>query len=126
MFLLLRLTTSVCEAMTSPAMPYIKVGMPRFITFSTLGQSIYPSLALDVVLPVKVVLEREILVLPPADVILDEREGPGAENMVVGSINLGRKLEPFISLNSYITYLPVEVTHTPLVVKDISSRHIPG
>ena len=88
MFLLLRLTTSVCEAMTSPAMPYIRVGMPRFITFNTLGQSIYPSLALDVVLPVKVVLEREILVRPPADVILDEGEGPGAENVVVGSINL--------------------------------------
>ena len=57
MFLLLRLTSSVCDAMMSPAMPYIRVGMPRFITFKTLRQGIQSSLAQDVVLPVKVVLD---------------------------------------------------------------------
>ena len=41
MSLLLRLTSSVCDAMTSPAMPYIRVGMPKFITFNTLRQGIY-------------------------------------------------------------------------------------
>ena len=53
---MLMLTSSVCEAMISPAMPYIRVGMPRFITFNTLRQSLYPWHAQDVVLPVKVVL----------------------------------------------------------------------
>ena len=56
MSLLLMLTSSVCEAMMSPAMPYIRVGMPKFITFNILRQSLYPSHAQDVVLPVKVVL----------------------------------------------------------------------
>ena len=55
-FLLLMLTSSVCDAITSPAMPYIRVGMPRFITFDTLRQGLYPWHAQDVVLPVKVVL----------------------------------------------------------------------
>ena len=40
MSLLLRLTSSVCDAMMSPAMPYIRVGMPKFITFNTLRQGI--------------------------------------------------------------------------------------
>ena len=53
---MLMLTSSVCEAIISPAMPYIRVGRPRFITFNTLRQSLYPSHAQDVVLPVKVVL----------------------------------------------------------------------
>ena len=61
---------------------------------------------------------------PPTDVILDEGECPSAENVVVGSINL----ELFLSTDLeslMLMYLPIEVTHAPLVIEDICSGHIP-
>ena len=61
---------------------------------------------------------------PPTDVILDEGECPGAENVVVGSINLElfeSRLNPCFNKSLMLMYLPIEVTHAPLVIEDICS-----